>query len=124
MVSGLVLTSSDCTIRFGLGVGLPLGLMVNGLGNTAPRIMRVAGELPSTVWGLQPVGLCSMPREMVPPRTPMYVTDFVVVPGLLHPAASKVKPSPPRSNRRRHLGPGPRCVTAVEGPASALRRQR
>jgi hypothetical protein len=42
----------------------------NGLGRTAPRTVKVPGESPDGVFGLHPVGLSVVPKEMLPPATP------------------------------------------------------
>ncbi len=70
MVSGLVFTSSDDTIRSEFGVGAPRLLTTKGLGSTAPRTVRVPGVSPAGVLGLHPVTLWVMPNEMAPPATP------------------------------------------------------
>src|SRR5580704_3908656 len=117
MVSGLVLISSDCTMRFGFGVTAPAEFTVKGLGSTPPRIRRVAGVSPLTVWGLQPVGLWAMPIEMAPPATPTKVVVVVEVLAAPQPAAIKDSPTQPPSTRRRNPGRSPRAVTAAAGPA-------
>jgi hypothetical protein len=70
MVSGFVLTSSDCAIRLGFATGAPVLLTTNGLGNTAPRMVRVPGVSPDGALGLHPVGPSVVPNEIVPPATP------------------------------------------------------
>ena len=70
MVCGLVLTSSEDSIRAEFAVGAPSAPTTNGLGRTAPRTRRVPGVSPAGVWGLHPVGLSVVPNEMAPPATP------------------------------------------------------
>ena len=70
IVSGLVLTSSDCWMRFGFGVTSPEASTMNGLGSTAARSICVPAESPVGVLGLQPVGPWVTPTETDPPATP------------------------------------------------------
>jgi hypothetical protein len=65
-----VLTSSDWTIRAEFAVEAPRLFTTNGLGSTAPSTVSVPGESPDGVFGLQPVGLSVVPKEMEPPATP------------------------------------------------------
>ena len=116
MVSGLVLTSSDWSIRSELATDAPASFTTNGLGSTAPRTVSVPGVSPLGVFGLQPVGLWAMPKEMAPPATPTYVT--VVLPPLLPPQAAARIPMPATSptSLYQRRGRRPRRVTAAGDP--------
>ena len=65
-----MLTSSDETISDSLAVGLPEALVTKGLGSTPASTVWVPGVLPVGVFGLQPVGVSVVPKEIVPPATP------------------------------------------------------
>ena len=66
-------TTSDERASSELPIGCPALLTTfgtYGLGSTAASTVCVPGVSPACVLGLQPVGLCVMPNEIVPPATP------------------------------------------------------
>ena len=69
MVSGLRLTSSD-RAKLESGVSVPALFTIHGLGRTPLSMVWVPGASPSGVFGLHPVTLSLMPKEMAPPATP------------------------------------------------------
>src|ERR1700722_1533247 len=127
MVSGLTLTTSATfpARRLESGSGFPPASTHDGLGRTAFSTIWVAGVSPAGVFGLQPVGLCIMPKETERPATAMYVTGVVVL--VLAPAEEQPTRTIPRATLHRtallpHPGRRPRGVTAAEDPGSAWRR--
>jgi hypothetical protein len=51
-------------------MGIPLASTTYGLGRTPPSTVSVAGVFPDGVFGLHPLGLPVIPKEIEPPDTP------------------------------------------------------